>query len=163
MPPLVPFIVVAAKNWTADTRQETVTMKASMKFLGLLAVCLLLPLTGCQTTPVQDGAVLGGALGAGLGAIAGHQSGHQGEGALIGAGVGALTGAIIGDAVRTERQVNQQRYYQSRPVQAAPVPAPVVYNSAPPAPGNPYRTSEYRVVQGANGEFYEQQVWVSGN
>lgn len=124
----------------------------------MLMATATLALTACQTTSVQNGALLGGALGAGLGAIAGHQSGHQGEGALIGAGVGALTGAIAGDAVNTERHLNQQRYHQAQPVQAAPLSAPV--QNVPPAAGNSYYTNEYRVVQGVNGETYEQKIWV---
>ena len=102
---------------------------------------------GCNTTPAQDGAILGGALGAGLGAVVGHQSGHQGEGALIGAGVGALTGALIGDDVGRRRA--QPQYGAPAPVAAAPSPAR-------PAQGR-YET---RLVYGPNGERYEQRVWV---
>ena len=101
---------------------------------------------GCNTTPVQDGALLGGALGAGLGAVAGHQSGHQGEGALIGATAGALTGALIGD------QVAQS------PAPAAYAPAPVRYS----APARPVRSGHYetRLVHTPSGECYEQRVWI---
>lgn len=102
---------------------------------------------GCNTTPAQDGAILGGALGAGLGAVVGHQSGHQGEGALIGAGVGALTGALIGDDVGRKRA---QRQY------AAPAPVAAPSSPARPAQGR-YET---RLVYGPNGERYEQRVWV---
>lgn len=102
---------------------------------------------GCNTTPAQDGAILGGALGAGLGAVVGHQSGHQGEGALIGAGVGALTGALIGDDVGRKRQ--QRHYHGPAPVAVSPPPAR-------PAQGR-YET---RLVYGPNGERYEQRVWV---
>ncbi len=106
---------------------------------GLLAAmaAALLVLAGCQTTPVQDGALLGGAIGAGLGAIAGHQSGHQGEGALIGAAAGALTGAIIGDQV--DRTPRRQAGYCA------------------PAPSGHYET---RVVRGPNGERYTQRIFV---
>jgi len=105
--------------------------------------CSALAAAGCNTTPAQDGAIVGGALGAGLGAVVGHQSGRQGEGALIGAGLGALTGALVGDDVGKRRQ--QQQYY-------APAPAPV----ARPVHGR-YET---RLVYGPNGERYEQRVWV---
>lgn len=115
--------------------------------LGMLAGVLLVvlaPLTGCQTTPVQDGALLGGAAGAGLGAIAGHQSGHQGEGALIGAAAGALTGALIGDQV--------DRPKPARTVTYAPVsPAPAS------ARAGHYET---RVVRGPGGERYEERIFV---
>jgi hypothetical protein len=100
----------------------------------------LLAFPACNTTPVQDGAVVGGALGAATGAIIGHQSGRQGEGALIGAGVGALTGAIVGD------QVDENR---GRPVSPAPV--------STPAQRGRY---ENRIVTGPNGEQYEERVWV---
>jgi len=130
--------------------------KAAM--CGLLMVSVL-ALSACQTSAVQDGALLGGALGAGMGAIVGNQSGHQGEGALIGAGLGALSGALVGDAVNNERQYNQQRYQNARPVQAAPLP-PVQVQSAPPAAGNAYYSQEYQVVRGPNGESYEQKIWV---
>lgn len=126
---------------------------------GLLALLTVL-VVGCETTPVQQGAALGGVLGAGTGAIIGNQSGHSGNGALIGAGAGALVGALIGD------QVNH----------AAPPPAPVVVQPAPvvherpvqfvqpvqpprPSPAGHYET---QVVRSPNGEAYEQRVWVPG-
>ena len=69
-----------------------------------LAVMLLFGLVACETTPVQQGAVVGGALGAGAGAIIGNQShGRSGEGALIGAATGALAGALL--AIRFKRNV----------------------------------------------------------
>lgn len=117
-------------------------MKYRVWILGLLTAGSLF--AGCNTTPVQDGAVVGGALGAGLGAIVGHQSGHAGEGALIGAGAGALTGALVGDQVGQARQ--QPRAY---------APAP----SAAPVRQGHY---ENRVVHAANGETYEERVWISG-
>ena len=80
------------------------------------AICVV-SLVGCNTTPVQDGAIVGGALGAGLGAIAGSTMGRTGEGALIGAGAGALTGALVGDHI-----------------EKSTAPRPVVYHSAPPPP-----------------------------
>jgi predicted lipid-binding transport protein (Tim44 family) len=108
------------------------------------SVAAVVAAAGCNTTPTQEGAVVGGMLGAGLGAITGHQSGHQGEGALIGAGIGALTGALIGD------QVDEQ---QNR--------APQV-TAAPPAYGTraPAGHYENRVVTGPSGEKYELRVWV---
>ena len=66
-------------------------------WMGVIAAALIFG--ACNTTPVQDGAIVGGAIGAASGAILGHQFGKQGEGALIGAGVGALTGALIEDQV----------------------------------------------------------------
>ena len=100
---------------------------------------------GCETTPVQEGALIGGALGAGAGAIIGHQSGHQGEGALIGAGAGALTGALVGDQVEQNRRRSpaQQRGQAFGTVQ-------------------PVQTGHYenRVVRTPSGETYEERVWV---
>ncbi len=100
----------------------------------LLALFLVTTVIGCQTTPTQRGAVLGGALGAGAGAIIGHQQGDQGEGALIGAAAGALAGALIGD------QVDERR-------------------DAPLAQAGHY---EIRIVRSPSGELYERQVWVPG-
>ena len=102
-------------------------------------------LAGCQTTPVQDGAVVGGALGAGMGAIAGHQVGRAGEGALIGAGVGALTGALVGDHI-----------------EKSTAPRPVVYRQAPPPPALRSHAGRYetRTVIAPTGERYEERVWV---
>ncbi len=109
-----------------------------MKLLGFAFLCISLGV-GCNTTPTQDGAVVGGLLGAGLGAIVGNQSGHEGEGALIGAGVGALTGALVGDQVDEASKRN-------------PAYAPV-------------RTStrghyENRIVTSPTGEHYEVRTWV---
>jgi len=123
----------------------------------LIAVCVVaggaLAAVGCNTTPAQDGAVVGGALGAGLGAVVGHQSGRQGEGALIGAGLGALTGALVGDDVGRRQQ--QQYHAPARVV--APSAAPVAYA---PATGPVQGRYETRLVHGPNGERYEQRVWV---
>ncbi len=107
----------------------------------LLAAALLPATVGCNTTPTQDGAVLGGALGAATGAIIGHQSGKQGEGALIGAGTGALAGALIGDQVDERGGIGRQSV-------AAPV--------SQPAEGH-YET---RIVTAPSGEKYEERVWV---
>ncbi|HDP34105.1 MAG TPA: hypothetical protein ENN29_03230, partial [Candidatus Hydrogenedentes bacterium] len=91
-------------------------MKRDALKYTLPIVCALL-LVGCNTTPVQDGAIAGGALGAGLGAIAGSTMGKTGEGALIGAGAGAITGALIGDHIEKSTE-----------------PKPAVRHSAPPPP-----------------------------
>jgi surface antigen len=120
--------------------------------ITLVAGLMVIGLSACQTTPVQDGAIVGGALGSAAGAIIGHQSGRQGEGALIGAGVGALTGALIGDDIG-----RRQRYY---------APAPVGYSApprayAPPVSAQPTRGYyETRVVRGSSGETYEERVFV---
>ena len=128
-----------------------------MRYKPLIAVAVtaigLALATGCNTTPVQDGAVVGGALGAGTGAILGHQVGKQGEGALIGAGIGALTGALVGD------QIDKAGQRQA----AAPPPAPL-----PPPQGTAYRSTgptrsghyETRLVRTPSGETYEERVWV---
>lgn len=118
---------------------------------GMAAAGLAIVLTaGCQSTPVQDGAVLGGALGAATGAIVGHQSGRQGEGALIGAGVGALTGAIVGDQVdEHQARHGEGRYNTYQPVQTSPAPTPQA--------GGHYETL---LRQAPNGEYYEDRVWV---
>jgi len=101
---------------------------------GVLAVVFLI---GCETTPTQEGAVVGGALGAGAGAIVGHQSGHQGEGALIGAAAGALTGALVGD------QVDERRCRANQPA----------------TPGVQRGHYETRIVTTQSGETYEERVW----
>lgn len=113
------------------------------KFGLLLGLVLLI--TACETTPTQDGAVLGGLLGAGLGAVIGHQTGHGAEGALIGAGAGALTGGIIGNEVGETRQ-------QARPVATQPAP-----QSRERVVTGHYET---RIVRTPSGETYEERVWV---
>lgn len=118
------------------------------KALWLFAV---LPLVvGCQTTPAQDGAILGAALGAGLGAIIGHQSGHQGEGALIGAGAGALTGAILGDAVGEPVHGHERHRHHYR------ASTPPTHQTTRVETGH-YET---RVVRSGTGETYEERVWI---
>lgn len=114
-------------------------MKRSM-LSSVLALGMAVSLLGCNTTPAEDGAVLGGALGAASGAIIGHQSGHQGEGALIGAGIGAISGAIVGDQV--------QRKQQQRPIVREQ------YNAGQP---QRYRY-ETQVFQAPSGEYYEKDV-----
>ena len=114
-----------------------------------LIVCSMLLITlvasGCNTTPTQDGAVLGGALGAGAGAIIGNQSGHAGEGALIGAAAGALTGALVGDQVDERRQRNYPQNVKTAPVRT--------------------QNGHYdvRIVRTPSGETYEERVWVPYN
>ena len=71
-------------------------MKLCFTMTGLVLAGLLI--SGCATTPTQQGALLGGGTGAGIGAIIGHQKGKTAEGALIGGAVGALAGGLIGDA-----------------------------------------------------------------
>lgn len=105
-------------------------------------------MAGCNTTPTQDGALLGGALGAGTGAIVGHQSGHQGEGALIGAGIGALTGAIVGDQIE---QTRRGTYPQNRHTQPQPSAAPA---------RTEHGHYDIRIVHTPSGETYEERVWV---
>lgn len=116
-----------------------------MKYMSLssiVALGMVVLLLGCNTTPVEDGAVLGSALGAATGAIIGHQSGHQGEGALIGAGIGAISGAIVGDQV--------QRNQRQRPVVRE-------QNSAGQAQRYRYET---QLFQAPSGEYYEKEVLV---
>lgn len=108
------------------------------------ALIASLALVGCNTTPTQDGAVVGGALGAGAGAIIGNQSGKSGEGALIGAAAGALAGALVGDQVDERRQRRNTTYSQ---------PAPTVEEGR-------YVT---RIVTTPSGERYEERVWVPNN
>lgn len=116
-------------------------MKHASAILLLVLVAAVVSATvGCNTTPTQDGAVLGGALGAATGAIIGHQSGKQGEGALIGAGAGALAGALIGDQM-------DERGYVQKPQRLAPGSAPVEGR---------YET---RIVTAPSGEKYEERVW----
>ena len=102
--------------------------------VGLLACALVV--SGCNTTPVQDGL------------IAGSTMGRTGEGALIGAAAGAITGALIGDHIEKT---------------TTPTPPPVAYTS--PAPPPPVLRShagryEVRTVVAPNGERYEERVWV---
>ena len=115
-------------------------------------------LPACQTTPTQQGALLGGAVGAGAGAIIGNQShGRGGEGALIGAGAGALTGALIGDAVGQHRAKEAQK----AGTQAAPA-APAQTAPAPTTSPETVQKGHYetRVVTTQSGETYEERVWV---
>lgn len=119
-------------------------------FISLLAIGVLALGVGCNTTPTQDGALLGGALGAGLGAIVGNQSGHGGEGALVGAGAGALIGAIAGDQVEQAQRREHAYHHQYRP---APAPAP----SGDRVVRGHYET---RIVESPTGEVYEERVWV---
>ena len=111
-------------------------MKPTLFSVLVLCSVALFALLGCETTPTQDGAVIGGVLGAGAGAIIGNQSGHSGEGALIGAAGGALVGALAGD------QVDEARKGQGQPE---------------PVQRGHYET---RIVTRPNGETYEERVWV---
>lgn len=110
-----------------------------------VASLMLLALVACETTPTQQGAVVGGALGAGAGAIIGNQShGRGGQGALIGGALGALTGALVGD------QVDEARHGTT-------------YAPGPPPPRQAASQSghyENRTVRTQNGETYEERVWV---
>jgi len=99
--------------------------------------------SACNTTPVQEGAVIGGMLGAATGAIVGHQSGKQGEGALIGAGLGALAGALVGDQVAEAGRGTHS----------------TVPSASNPSCGH-YET---RVLRSPSGERYEERVWVPTN
>jgi len=119
------------------------------------ALLVTAALAGCNTTPTQEGAVVGGALGAGLGAVIGNQShGRSGEGALIGAGVGALTGALVGDHIDDKRQ--GVRRVETVEYQTAPQPA------AQPAPVEEVQRGHYetRIVETPSGERYEERIWV---
>jgi uncharacterized protein YcfJ len=106
-----------------------------------IAVGLAAMAAGCHTTPVQDGAVVGGALGAATGAVIGHQQGKQGEGALIGAATGALLGALAGDQV------------------AEPAPRTASGRGAH-EPASATGHHETRVYRSPTGERYEKKVWV---
>lgn len=116
------------------------------KHLSLMLVLAVVATTvGCQTTPVQNGAIQGSVLGGALGAVIGNNShGRTGEGALIGAGAGALAGALIGD--HTQKGGGTARH----PVATAP--APVV--APPPPTSDPvvYGHYETRVVRTPSGE-----------
>lgn len=125
-------------------------MDAKRLIILALTTALVTSFAGCNTTPVQDGTVVGGLLGAGTGAILGHQVGKQGEGALIGAGIGALTGALVGDQVD-----KAGRQPAPAPIAAAP-PSTAYRSSAAPATGH-YET---RLVRTPSGETYEERVWV---
>jgi len=126
-------------------KKERKMRKNAFLSVGLLAFVLIM--SGCNTTPVQDGLIAGGAVGAGLGAIAGSTMGKTGEGALVGAAAGAITGALIGDHIDKT---------------TTPAP-PVAYSS--PAPPPPVLRShagryEVRTVIAPNGERYEERIWV---
>lgn len=66
----------------------------------LLAVGLILPLSGCSSWESRHtkGVAIGGLAGGGLGALAGSALGSWGWGAVIGVGAGALAGYIIAEA-----------------------------------------------------------------
>ena len=71
----------------------------------IIALCVLVSLTGCMPTDAQRGAV----GGAGIGALAGQIIGGNTSSTLIGAGVGMGLGYIIGNEMDKEKaaQVNQ--------------------------------------------------------
>ena len=114
----------------------------------VLGAVVALAALGCNTTPTQDGALIGGMLGSGAGAIIGHQSGKAGEGALIGAGAGALAGALIGDQAdeRGVRYGPQRRNYQA-PAQTAPAQSQRGH-------------WETVIVTTQSGETFEERRWV---
>jgi len=134
--------IVAAMNEKGPAMNKIV-----LSALLLVAVIV----SGCNTTPTQDGAIVGGAMGAGLGAIVGHQSGRQGEGALIGAGVGAITGAIVGDQVDESRKRTYPQNRQTHP-QPTAIPARTQHGHY-----------DIRIVRTPSGETYEERVWVPYN
>lgn len=113
-------------------------MKMHLAIAVVLGLGLMGLLAGCETTPTQEGAVIGGALGAGAGAIIGNQSGHSGTGALIGGAAGALTGALVGDQVDENKKKKAAQ------------------NQRPAGSGH-YET---RLVRTPSGETYEERVWV---
>lgn len=78
--------------------------------VGMIAIlALIFTVTGCTTTPAQEGAMWGG----GIGAIAGQLIGGDTESTLIGAGAGALGGAILNDHMKNqENKAYQQGYNQ---------------------------------------------------
>lgn len=127
-------------------------MKKTPWFIIPLGLAVAVVLTGCQTTPVQEGALIGGALGSGAGAIIGHQRGYGGEGALIGAGTGALAGALIGDHMEKNRRQYHQAPQSYQPRQSA----------APASGPAPVERGRYvtRLVTTESGETYEERVWV---
>ncbi len=53
-------------------------------------------LAGCQTTPQERGALVGGGIGAGTGAVVGAIASGTPQGALVGAAIGGTAGAVIG-------------------------------------------------------------------
>ncbi|HOE65546.1 MAG TPA: YMGG-like glycine zipper-containing protein [Candidatus Hydrogenedentes bacterium] len=117
-----------------------------LSFLTLGAV-FAIAATGCQMTPTQQGAMIGGATGAGLGAIIGNNSGSHdgGKGALIGGATGALAGALVGDAVDENRKKKAQ------------TPGSV---SSEPSEGVVKGHYETRQVKSESGETYMERVWV---
>jgi osmotically inducible lipoprotein OsmB len=107
-------------------------MKTGKLLMVLAGVAISIAVAGCETTPVQQGALTGGVLGAGAGAIIGNQFHHSaGTGALIGGLGGAAAGALIGE------QTGHRGGVAPSP-SAPPPPPPVVYQQAPvvyqPAP-----------------------------
>ena len=119
-------------------------MRNQLVLLAIAAMPAAL-LAGCETTPVQQGALIGGAIGAGSGAIIGNQSHHAGSGALIGAAAGGLGGALFGD------MVGQQRAQQAPPPPPPPPPPPAVSQRG---------HYENRRGTTSNGESYEERVFV---
>ncbi len=74
-------------------------MKKGIFILWLLISIAVLS-AGCATTPVQRGAVGGGAAGAAAGQLIGKNT----KSTMIGAGVGALGGALFNDTMKVERR-----------------------------------------------------------
>lgn len=71
----------------------------------VMAGCVAITLTGCQT--YGEAAGLGAGAGALAGGIIGHQSGRAIEGALIGAAVGTAAGLIAHD-IKVRRQRSRE-------------------------------------------------------
>jgi uncharacterized protein YcfJ len=84
---------------------------------GLVTLCMMLVLVGCETmqSNTAKGTALGGIIGAGTGAIVGEQTGKAGAGTAIGAGVGAISGALIGKAMDNNKQAAQRQHYPATP------------------------------------------------
>ena len=124
-------------------------MKRNILWMLALALVFSTAFVGCETTPTQQGALIGGGVGAATGAIIGNQVHRSGEGALIGGAIGALGGAIAGDQVEQAR-----RSAAARPVALPPRPP------APAATVTVRGHYENRIVRTATGETYEERVWV---
>lgn len=92
----------------------------------IFSALILFVITGCQTTPTQNGALIGGGVGAAAGQILGGNT----ESTLIGTGVGALGGALLNDGLSNQREIGQQEGYQQGIEDAAKPKTQV--NVAPP-------------------------------
>lgn len=82
----------------------------------LCTLCVLIPITGCETSNGEQSSRGTGALvGAGMGALIGQAAGGNTRSTLVGAGIGAAGGYIIGNEADRARERDRNRNRQPTP------------------------------------------------